>query len=102
MYPQIQELVMVGSAPAIKQGGKVTMDVAATKEVASVQESSASDEPGNDGPELQVVPLRFKIASILLVSAIGFGSSWSSGITGAMKTALKKVCYPITNAINRP
>lgn len=38
------------------------------------------------------VPLSFKIASVLLVSAIGFGSSWSSGITGAMKTTIKKVC----------
>jgi len=28
--------------------------------------------------------------SILMVSAIGFGSSWSSGITGAMKSTIKK------------
>lgn len=37
------------------------------------------------------VPWGYKILSILLVSGIGFGSSWSSGVTGAMKTTLKKV-----------
>lgn len=38
------------------------------------------------------VPLRLKIIAILLVTAIGFGSHWSSGVTGAMKSTLKKVC----------
>lgn len=37
------------------------------------------------------VPLRMKIISVLLVTAIGFGSHWSSGVTGAMKSTLKKV-----------
>ncbi|ORY68762.1 major facilitator superfamily transporter [Pseudomassariella vexata] len=35
-------------------------------------------------------PLLWKICAILLVSCIRFGSSWSSGITGAMKTTMKK------------
>jgi hypothetical protein len=53
--------------------------------------SSDSDIPA-PAPSGQVeVPLRWKIASILLVSAIGFGSQWSSGVTGAMKTTIKKV-----------
>ncbi|CAH0038475.1 unnamed protein product [Clonostachys solani] len=42
------------------------------------------------GPTTEPVPLRWKIASIVLVTAIGFGSQWSSGITGAMKTTMKK------------
>jgi hypothetical protein len=42
------------------------------------------------GPATEPVPLRWKIASIVLVTAIGFGSQWSSGITGAMKTTMKK------------
>jgi hypothetical protein len=27
-----------------------------------------------------------------LVTATGFGSHWSSGVTGAMKSTVKKVC----------
>ena len=36
-------------------------------------------------------PLKIKIMAILMVSAISFGSQWSSGVTGAMKSAIKKV-----------
>jgi len=39
------------------------------------------------------IPLRLKITAVLLVSAIGFGGHWSSGVTGAMKSTLKKVPY---------
>jgi hypothetical protein len=72
--------------------GEITSDKAASKDISRVEVSSTSDESSNDTARLIVVPLSFKLASILLVSAIGFGSSWSSGITGAMKTTLKKVC----------
>lgn len=37
------------------------------------------------------IPLRLKIIAVLLISAIGFGGHWSSGVTGAMKSTLKKV-----------
>lgn len=37
------------------------------------------------------VPLKMKIVAVLLVTLIGFGSHWSSGVTGAMKSTLKKV-----------
>jgi hypothetical protein len=53
--------------------------------------SIPADGSTNEDSTLVTVPLSFKLASILLVSAIGFGSSWSGGITGAMKTTLKKV-----------
>lgn len=62
-------------------------------EKSSVQENSDvidDSETENDPPSPTVAPLKFKILSVLLVSAIGFGSAWSSGITGAMKTTLKK------------
>lgn len=36
------------------------------------------------------LPLKWKIASVVMVSAIGFGSHWSSGIAGAMKATIKK------------
>ncbi|PMD52312.1 major facilitator superfamily transporter [Hyaloscypha bicolor E] len=52
--------------------------------------SIPADGSTNENSTLVTVPLSFKLASILLVSAIGFGSSWSGGITGAMKTTLKK------------
>ena len=51
---------------------------------------STSDHSSSDDNKV-LVPLSYKLASILFVSAIGFGSSWSSGITGAMKTTIKKV-----------
>lgn len=40
------------------------------------------------------VPWTMKLLSVLLVTAVGFGSHWSSGVTGAMKSTLKKVCSP--------
>ncbi|TVY65545.1 Major facilitator superfamily domain-containing protein [Lachnellula suecica] len=46
--------------------------------------------PESQTPKVVPVPLKWKLASILMVSAIGFGSNWSSGITGAMKTTIKK------------
>lgn len=51
----------------------------------------SEDDNTSDGqPPPNQVPLRWKLLSVLLVSAIGFGSKWSGGITGAMKTTLKK------------
>jgi hypothetical protein len=50
-----------------------------------------ADEAGSDSGRRDLVPLRMKLLSILMVTAIGFGSHWSSGVTGAMKSTLKKV-----------
>lgn len=36
------------------------------------------------------VPWSMKIIAVLLVTSIGFGSHWASGVTGAMKATLKK------------
>ncbi|KAI9168010.1 Major facilitator superfamily domain-containing protein [Paramyrothecium foliicola] len=49
---------------------------------------STSDTSSQD--ERKPVPLTWKLLSVLLVTAIGFGSQWSSGITGAMKSTIKK------------
>ncbi|GJC89230.1 major facilitator superfamily domain-containing protein 1 [Colletotrichum liriopes] len=35
-------------------------------------------------------PLYWKLIAVVLISCISFGSSWSSGITGALKSTLKK------------
>lgn len=50
----------------------------------------SSDVPPVDNERVHI-PLRLKITAVLLVSAIGFGAHWSSGVTGAMKSTLKKV-----------
>lgn len=49
---------------------------------------SSQDDPANALPP---VPLKIKLLSILLVSCIGFGSQWSSGVSSAMKSTMKKV-----------
>ncbi|RDW92358.1 hypothetical protein BP5796_01752 [Coleophoma crateriformis] len=51
---------------------------------------AGSDSEAGENPKKVAVPLKWKLASILMVSAIGFGSHWSSGITGAMKSTIKK------------
>lgn len=35
-------------------------------------------------------PLYWKFIAVVMISCISFGSSWSSGITGALKSTLKK------------
>ena len=35
-------------------------------------------------------PLAAKLFAVLLISCISFGSHWSSGVTGAMKSTIKK------------
>jgi hypothetical protein len=57
----------------------------------SLEASSSEEQVGTGNSDLASVPPSYKLASILLVSAIRFGSSWSSGITRVMKTAIKKV-----------
>lgn len=52
------------------------------------QMSQSASKQENDGR--QPVPLSWKLASIVLVTAIGFGSQWSSGVTSAMKSTIKK------------
>lgn len=55
------------------------------KEVASLSDMESPPSTRDQ------VPLSFKILSVALVAGIGFGSHWSSGVTGAMKSTLKKV-----------
>lgn len=58
------------------------------KAIAKTNIAPASDD--SNSTHLQPVPLKWKLASVVLVTAIGFGSQWSSGITSAMKTTMKK------------
>lgn len=81
--------------PTIAKGSShdvVASEVPLSKsENTSIDEKPVATDSSSEESGLKPVPLSFKIASILLVSMIGFGGNWSSGITGAMKTKLKKV-----------
>lgn len=54
---------------------------------------SAESSPSRTEKEVtkQPPPLTAKLTAILLISCISFGSHWYSGVTGAMKSTLKKV-----------
>ncbi|GAB1204385.1 hypothetical protein APSETT445_003038 [Aspergillus pseudonomiae] len=53
--------------------------------------SPAQDQQTDDnGDGKQPPPLMAKFIAVLLISCISFGSSWSSGVTGAMKSTIKK------------
>ncbi|UPL00237.1 hypothetical protein LCI18_011171 [Fusarium solani-melongenae] len=60
---------------------------------ASAVDRDDSDSEHNDK---QPIPLSMKILSVVVVSMIGFGGHWSSGVTGALKSTLKKKLH-ITN-----
>lgn len=60
-------------------------------EQASANVSSVERDDGDsDHNGKRPVPLRMKILSVIVVSMIGFGGHWSSGVTGALKSTLKK------------
>ncbi|PSR79061.1 MFS transporter [Coniella lustricola] len=49
-----------------------------------------SQEGGKQDTRSSSIPWSMKICSVILISLIGFGSHWSSGVTSAMKSTLKK------------
>jgi hypothetical protein len=64
--------------------------------------SSGNSQDGSQDGQTPLVPLKMKLLSILLVTAVGFGSHWSSGVTGAMKSTLKKVNHPTLSRLKDP
>lgn len=69
------------------ESGYVADDKSLDKEP-EVAVAISGEDPSQNG--LAPVPLTWKLMSVVLVTAIGFGSQWSSGITGAMKSTIKK------------
>jgi hypothetical protein len=65
---------------------KSTME---TKEPAVSCPSQEEHDTADDGK--RPPPLLAKILAVFLISCISFGSHWSSGVTGAMKSTIKKV-----------
>lgn len=53
-------------------------------------DSRSDNEVTSTHSSLRQPPLKWKLAAVVFVTAIGFGSQWSGGITGAMKTTIKK------------
>ena len=82
---------MEPNSPSKRSSKDATIDQNPKGNAAVDVSSIPAEGSANEDSTLVTVPLSFKLASILLVSAIGFGSSWSGGVTGAKKTTLKKV-----------
>ncbi|KKK14386.1 hypothetical protein P175DRAFT_0456383 [Aspergillus ochraceoroseus IBT 24754] len=64
-----------------------TADVPGDSLKPSLDERSGSE---SDAAERPPPPLLAKLIAVLLISCISFGSHWSSGVTGAMKSTIKK------------
>ncbi|KIV91579.1 hypothetical protein PV10_06100 [Exophiala mesophila] len=60
------------------------------KPEAQVTSTSEQDDESPQNDKRVPVPLSMKIISVVVVSMIGFGGHWSSGVTGALKSTLKK------------
>ncbi|KAK8085996.1 hypothetical protein PG994_000970 [Apiospora phragmitis] len=74
-----------------KHGKSADVSVA----IESGSEASRDDPPPSGGGDDDAAskpppPWSWKVTAIVLVSLIRFGGSWSSGITGAMKSTLKR------------
>lgn len=63
-------------------------------EVISTNDVGSDGTPVPDGDDVSTmsnkVPWTMKVVAVMLVTCIGFGGHWSSGVTGAMKSTLKK------------
>lgn len=79
-------------APPYQEKTVIDTSVGAASATPTGDDSSSTEQRPAGRPP----PLKIKIMAILMVSAISFGSQWSSGVTGAMKSTIKKVrreCY---------
>lgn len=72
---------------AIDSGSETGRDVAAAATAPGDADQPAADAPADAKPP---PPWSWKVTAIVLVSLIRFGGSWSNGITGAMKSTLKR------------
>ncbi|KAJ5395998.1 uncharacterized protein N7487_010301 [Penicillium crustosum] len=74
----------------------MAVDTPETKSVDAVsapvnEDIRTSSEESSDGSEgKRPPPLAAKLIAVALISCISFGSHWSSGVTGAMKSTIKK------------
>jgi hypothetical protein len=66
------------------------MDQSKEAATSATQVSVGEDDSRRASTSTKTIPWKIKILAVLLVSLIGFGSHWSSGVTGAMKSTIKK------------
>lgn len=87
MTMELGPVVAVGSNETPISEAKKN-EVTITTDPDSAQDES--DAASEHSSSLRPPPLTWKLAAIVLVTCIGFGSQWAGGITGAMKTTIKK------------
>lgn len=57
-----------------------------------LQSDNSTEVPERDSNDNKTLPpLLAKLFAVALISCISFGSHWSSGVTSAMKSTIKKV-----------
>ncbi|KAL5359152.1 major facilitator superfamily domain-containing protein [Aspergillus floccosus] len=71
--------------PSNERGPKTDLEVTEEPAIPS-EDKQDGDSVGDKRPP----PLLAKLAAVFLISCISFASHWSSGVTGAMKSTLKK------------
>lgn len=72
---------MESTKPELKAQDSIVVSTESTS-----QENQLARDDGKRYP-----PLTAKLFAVFLISCISFGSHWSSGVTGAMKSTIKKV-----------
>ncbi|OJJ85442.1 putative MFS transporter [Aspergillus glaucus CBS 516.65] len=72
---------MESTKPELKAQDPIVVSTEATP--------AQENQPGNDDGK-RYPPLLAKLFAVFLISCISFGSRWSSGVTGAMKSTIKK------------
>lgn len=96
MEERLTSVVAVGSRANELVAIGLSKEQAVVEAIVVPSDARSTLSRRSEGGRSVQVPLRMKIAAVLLVSLIGFGSHWSSGVTGAMKSTLKKVAFPHT------
>lgn len=79
-----------GPQSTLPQGAAPEDNPSRDEKSQAVAEVEPSQSDTSSSPNTKPVPLSWKLMSVLLVTLIGFGSQWSSGVTGAMKTTIKE------------
>ncbi|KAG0154031.1 hypothetical protein PDIDSM_1410 [Penicillium digitatum] len=78
---------------AVEASDPKSVDVVSTpgpEDIHTLSKESLSDNSSDDSNGKTPPPLAAKLCAVALISCISFGSHWSSGVTGAMKSTMKK------------
>lgn len=77
--------------PVPEQSNSGTNDNGNQLDTNTITPLSDQSNGGSDSRAKKPVPLSIKILAVAIVSMYTFGSRWSNGVTGALKSTLKKV-----------